>query len=113
MSNHNQPPRQSPKADDLVKEIEMTVANVAKQPRSGNSGGEVETVRQGVADDLASFIEKHADDMMVEAQQHRDEAYAYAKEIRERTAEQIARLKAYTDSIKQSQSEMAEVRMRF
>jgi hypothetical protein len=70
-------------------------------------------VKQGVADELAKFIEDHADDMMREADQHRTEAYAYAKEIRERTAEQIARLKAYTDSIKASQAEMSEVRMRF
>jgi len=72
-----------------------------------------EQVKQGVADELAKFIEAHADDMMREAEQHRTEAYAYAKEIRERTAEQIARLKAFTDSIKQSQAEMADVRMRF
>jgi hypothetical protein len=70
-------------------------------------------IKQGIADDLAKFIEQHADDMMREAEQHRTEAYAYAKEIRDRTAEQIARLKAYTDSIKASQAEMAEVRMRF
>ena len=70
-------------------------------------------VKQGVADELAKFIEDHADDMMREAEGHKNDAYAYAKEIRERTAEQIARLKAYTDSIKASQAEMAEVRMRF
>jgi len=114
MTDQYPPPRamMTPKRrqqDDLIREMEQTVADVAKQTRPV----EPEQVKQGVADDLAKFIETHADDMMKEAQQHRDEAYAYAKEIRDRTAEQIARLKAYTDSIKQSQAEMAEVRMRF
>src|SRR5262245_45645080 len=74
---------------------------------------EGEPVRQGVAEELAKFIEQHADEMMKEAQQHRNDAFAYAKEIRDQTAEQLARLQAFTDSIKASQTEMAEVRMRF
>jgi len=96
---------------DMIEE-ELAKA-VRAVERKGNGPIAQQEVRKGVADDLAKFIEDHANDMMKEAEQHRTEAYAYAKEIRERTAEQIARLKAFTDSIKASQAEMAEVRMRF
>ena len=96
---------------DMIEE-ELAKA-VRAVERKGNGPIVQQEVRKGVADDLAKFIEDHANDMMKEAEQHRTEAYAYAKEIRERTAEQIARLKAFTDSIKASQAEMAEVRMRF
>jgi len=96
--------------DIVEQEIAKTIRAVE---RRGNGPIAQEQVKQGVADELAKFIETHADDMMREAEQHKTEAYAYAKEIRERTAEQIARLKAFTDSIKQSQAEMSEVRMRF
>jgi len=92
---------------DVAQEIAQMARAVKRRP------ADTEPVKQGVADELATFIENHADEMMKEAEQHRQEAYAYAKEIRDRTAEQLARLKAFTDSIKASQAEMAEVRMRF
>lgn len=83
-------------------------------PRSVVRGnGPEATERQGVADDLAKFVEQHADDMMREAQQHLDEARAFAAEVRQHTADQIAKLKAYTDSIKASRDGMAQVRMAF
>jgi len=94
--------------------LERELAEITRSiERQANEPAKAEPVKQGVAEDLAKFIEQHADEMLKEAQQHRDDAYAYAKEIRDQTAEQMARLSAFTNSIKASQAEMAEVRARF
>jgi|SRR5215831_7578940 len=108
------PPTRSVKAthDKFDRELAEMTRSIERRG-NGPAVAEAEPVKQGVAEELANFIEKHADEMLKEAQQHRDDAYVYAKEIRDRTAEQLARLQAFTDSIKASQAEMTEVRMRF
>jgi len=70
-------------------------------------------MEQGVADELAKFIEDHAQEMVKEAQQHLKEAQAFAQEIRDRTAEKIQQLRTFTDAIKESKAGMSEVRMKF
>lgn len=97
---------------DIAAELQKVTRDIE---RAKGNGPMVPTdeQRQGVAEEHARFIEMNGDDAVREAEALRNAAYAYAKEIRERTAEHIARLKAFTDSIKASQAEMAEVRMRF
>jgi hypothetical protein len=111
----NRPPTKPQKAahERLDKELTEITRSIERSKGNGPLVTENQEVRQGVAEELAAFIEKHADEMIKEAEQHRQEAYIYAKEIREQTADQLARLHAFTDSIKASQAEMAEVRMRF
>ena len=99
--------------DIVEQELAKAIRSVERKGNGPLAQTEPEPVKEGIADEHAKFIESHADDLIKHAQQHRDEAYGFAKEIRERTAEQITRLKAFTDAIKASQAEMAEVRMRF
>jgi hypothetical protein len=94
---------------DVGKELQKITREIERMPKTNGP----EQVRQGVAEDLATFIEKHAEEMLKEAQQHLAEAQEFAKEIRQRTADQINKLRAYTDSIKEAQTRMAEVRMNF
>ncbi|PWT91753.1 MAG: hypothetical protein C5B54_04750 [Acidobacteria bacterium] len=96
-------------------EIETEIAKTARAVERKGNGPivPVDEQKQGVAEEHARFMEMHGDDAVREAEALRDAAYAYAKEIRERTADHIAKIKAFTDSIKASQAEMAEVRMRF
>jgi len=100
-------PRGTPSIED---EIAMITKQKAQAPR-GN--GPEATRPQGVAEDLAKFVEQHAEDMMRQAEEHLEQAREFAKQIRDLTAEQINRLTTFTNSIKDSQTSMAEVRTKF
>lgn len=69
--------------------------------------------REGVAEDLASFLEQHADDLLREAKEHAESARAFANEIRRRADDKAAELRAFVESIKNSKSGMEEVRTNF
>ena len=100
-----------PKQLTVEEELAMLTKDIQNMAK-GN--GPIEpVVRQGVAEDLAQFIEKHAEDMMREAQDHLETSKAFANEIRKLTDEHLSVLKNFTDSVKVSKDGMSEVRTKF
>ena len=100
-----------PKQLTVEEELAMLTKDITNMTK-GNGPTEP-VLRTGVAEELAQFIEKHAMDMMREAQEHQETSQKFADEIRKLTDEQLAVLKNFTDSIKASKDGMSEVRTKF
>jgi hypothetical protein len=98
------PKRLSP--DDLAR---ITTAQAAAASGNGQQG----PAREGLAEELAKFVEQHAADLVKEAEEHLHSAKEFANEIRRRSDEKIAELRAFTQRIKDSNTGMAEVRAKF
>jgi quinol monooxygenase YgiN len=94
-------------------EIEEELRRITQGLRKDSGNGQQIAAREGVAEDLAKFIEQHADDLLKEAEEHRTAAREFANEIRQRTDQKVAELRAFTNSVKASKTGMAEVRTKF
>jgi uncharacterized protein YoxC len=96
---------------NVEQEFQRLTEDIVKRGRRGN--GPTEPAREGVAEDLAQFIEKHAADILKEAQDLLHDAKSFADEIRQRTDQKAAELRAFTNSIKDTRTAMADIRARF